>query len=152
MAGSGATVDDFVVEHTYLNQEKALAYLLANDHMFVNNRQYVTNPEAPKGEYDVSNETIVVFVLCSDVFAWGCADAETVTGDDVLDVEKNELYRLLTYVLDNEKWGSVKYACWKRNMQPQGPLVDKLKADGVWDDWWEALAANPDNQERKSAS
>ena len=63
---------------------------------------------------------------------------------DNADFETNELYRLTSYVIDNEKWGSTKFACWKRNLQPQKPVIDDMKKDGVWDDFMEAFPKNDD--------
>lgn len=141
------TIDDFVTKdgnRTEFDREKALAYLLTEEVVFVNSRPYVKNPEAPKDKQEIGGETVIVFVNSNDVFAWAAATAETVaTNYDNTNtgIEKNELYRLLSYVLEDGRWGSTKYACWKRNLQPQKPLVAKLKEEGVWDDWWDALPA-----------
>ena len=57
-------------------------------------------------------------------------------------VETNELYRLTLYVTKNEKCGSIKFACWKRNLQPWKPIVKDMKKGGVWDDFMESLPIN----------
>ena len=125
------------------DDSKALSYLLRKDVLFLNTRPYIENPWAPKEKRVVSeSDTIVVFVNCNDVFAWGGADAETITGSDEVNFETNELYRLTSCVIDNEKWGSTKFACWKRNLQPQKPVANDMKKDGVWDDFMESLPKN----------
>ena len=141
-----AILSDFVTrmgDDLIFYQEKALAYLLSERVVFVNSRPYVENPWADKHKQEIAGPTTVVFVNSNDVFAWGCADGECVTGSHIAD-DANELYRLLRYVLEDSRWGAVKYACWKNNLQPQKALVDKLKKAGVWDDWWQSLSPNPD--------
>lgn len=80
-------------------------------------------------------ETLTLFVNCSDVFAWGCADAEEFTLQEL-----PELFKL--YEWDNV-YGSTKWVCKKRNQKPQKPIVDELKKIGKWDDEFERL---PDNE------
>ena len=55
------------------------------------------------------------------------ADGVEIQNSDESDIEKNELYRLMAYVMENREWGSTKWACWKRNEQPQEPVADKMK-------------------------
>ena len=144
------TIDDFLTrdgDRIWFDNEKALSYLLTKDALFINTRPYIENPWESKEKYEIGESTIVVFVECNDVFAWGCADAESITFEEnsVLkkkNLEDNELYRLLTYELENERYGTTKFACWKRNQKPQEPIVEKLKSEGVWDEWWEALRSN----------
>ena len=146
------SIDDFIFKYgkeddeKAFEKDKALAYLLEKEVLFSNTRPYIENPYDPIEERVLSeSSTIVIFVNCNDVFAWGCADAETITGGDNADFETNELYRLTSYVINNEKWGSTKFACWKRNLQPQKPVIDDMKKDEVWDDFIESLPKNADS-------
>ena len=149
------TIHDFVFEYkddeVIFLKEKALAYLLTagdGSHILINSRKYVVNSWEDSELWTFGGPTIVVFVNCSDVFAWGTADTEYVTVDERADL-RNELYRLLVYVLEDERWGATKFACWKRNLQPQKPMIDTLKKQGRWDEWWEALPPNPDQEASK---
>jgi len=72
--------------------------------------------------------------LCSDIFAWGCADAECVTDEELPD-----LYA--AWKADN-KWGAAKWCCLKRNQKPQAPVERDMRADGAWDEAMEALPEN----------
>jgi hypothetical protein len=65
-----------------------------------------------------------LFVNCSDVFAWACSDAETISSDE-------ELKHLYEWCVSN-KHGSVIWCCVKRGMQPQKPIADLLRKDGCW--------------------
>lgn len=148
------SIDDFILKYgkeddeKVFERDKALVYLLEKKVLFSNTRPYIENPYDPKEKHIVSESaTIVLFVNCSDTFVWGCADGIEIDANDKTDLETNELYRLTSYVIDNEKYGSDKFACWKRNLQPQKPVIDKMKKDGVWDEFMESLPKNPDSIE-----
>ena len=70
------------------------------------------------------------------MFAWACADSEP--------VKENELSELYRMHKENEKWGSAKWVCKKRNMQPQHPIVRDMKKEKVWCNMMSALPSNPD--------
>ena len=143
-------IEDFIIrsgDWAIFNAQKALAFLLLEDQLFLNTRRYIENDWDPKEKQVVADKpTTVIFLNCNDVFAWGCADGEDLLNDDELDIEKNELYRLVIYVLENRKWGSTKWVCWKRNMQPQKPVADSMKKDEAWDDFMESLPPNGDSK------
>lgn len=145
------SIDDFIIkfgDDKAFNRDKAISYLLGKRILFSNIRPYIENPWDSKEKHIVSESyTIVLFVNTSDVFEWGVADGDSITGSDEVDIETNDIYRLLTYVIENEKWGSIKYACWKRNLQPQKPQIDDMKKDGVWDEFMESFPKNPDSIE-----
>lgn len=82
-----------------------------------------------------SPKTITLMVLCNDVFAWGCADAEEVTSE--------ELPVLFEMYQADRVNGPVKWVCKKRNQKPQKPVADMLKEEKSWDDSMESL---PDNE------
>ena len=103
--------------------------LLKNNVLLVNSRNY---------NYNFSNtetgHTLVLFVICSDVFAWGMADAE--------DISLSELPTLYNMDKVDKKWGSTKWCCIKRNEQPQKPVREMMQKEGVWDDNMEKLPVN----------
>jgi hypothetical protein len=87
-------------------------------------------------------ETITLYVNCSDVFAWGGADAEP--------VKSSELPELFEMHDDDPIYGSTKWVCKKRNMQPQFPLIEKMKEYDKWDAQMEALPKNRFNEKYKN--
>lgn len=128
---------------------KALAYLLNEKILHINTRPYIENPYDDKNKWVLAKkETIVVFVNCNDVFAWGCADSEEIESSEQIYKDKvNWLSELLKYHLDDPKWGSVKWCCKKRNQRPQEPLVNRMKEENVWDKEMESLPNNYEDRE-----
>lgn len=134
----------------YCDEEKALAILLAEGVLFANGRQYVetgwrsttppSNRLAPDGSQTIQGETVVLFVLCNDIFAWGCADAECLPHSEI-----GALYRMWA---TDHKWGSAKWCALRRNGQPQRPIIEAMKKDGAWDEAMEGLPANWDARNR----
>ena len=145
------SINDFIIpgespgDEGIFEEENALAYLLTEGYVAINSRQYLESFHEPEEKYRISkNSTIVVFVNVNDKFGPG-SDAEDVSSDDgEPNIETNELYRLTLYVTKNERWGSVKFVCWKRNLQPWKPIVREMKKDGAWDDFMESLPLNED--------
>lgn len=119
----------------YFFHEQALAELLQADILFCNEREYLDENGKTSGE-----RTIVLFVICNDIFAWACADCEALPYDQII-----VLYKM--YKAD--KWGTDKWCCIQRNIQPQGPVVEAMKKDGSWDETMENLPKNWDNKEIK---
>ena len=74
-------------------------------------------------------------VNANDVFAWGCADSEFIESED-------ELWKLAEFVAGDEKYGDLRWLCWKRQSQPQPPLIERLREAKAWDDFFESLPAN----------
>jgi hypothetical protein len=109
-------------EETDFNPEKAIAQLVSNDVLFSNFRTYSYN----KDKLTNDGTTIVLFANCSDVFAWGCADAEDVSSEE-------ELKSLYDYC---EKYGGYEgrtiWACMKRKEQPQEAVAKYLKERNCW--------------------
>lgn len=118
---SGEDVESF-------EENNALACLLLDSVVFCNERKYV--------EHDGTSEqsTTVIFMLCNDVFAWGCADGENLLNSDI-----EPLFKMWHA---DKRYGYVRWVCIKRNEKPQAPFVKAMKAAEVWDDVMEAL---PDN-------
>lgn len=121
-----------ILDPEYYNEQKALACLLADDVCFLN----VANIGSGEKPY----LTTTIFVIANDVFAWGCADAEGITNSD--GEADSEIIALYRYWKDNQKWGSTKWLCLKRNEQPQKPIKDMMMAEGYWDDTLENLPNN----------
>lgn len=111
----------------YCNNELALSILLQNNVLFANSREYSQN-----GKWE--GHTVVLFVICNDIFAWGGADAQDLPLSEV-----GLLYKM--WDKDN-KWGSAKWCCIRRNEKPQKPVVDAMKKDGSWCEIMEGLAEN----------
>lgn len=111
----------------YFDEEEALAVLLKEGVLGANSRDYLFDGEK-------CGHTVVLFVICSDLFAWGTADAENIAFDEIED-----LYRAW---FKNEKWGPAKWCCKKRNEKPQKPVADNMKRDGVWDEFMDNLPEN----------
>ena len=86
----------FCGQEVYHDEDKILAWLLIKGYVFMN-------------EYQVSDNkvTTVIYASCNDVFAWGCADAETIDND--------ELVELFEELKKDERWGSTIWVCKKRN-------------------------------------
>lgn len=110
------------------DNEKLLAYLLKEELVFCNSRKHLCL-DGTEQSY-----ITVIFALCNDVFAWGYAEAEP--------IEPKEFSSFYELHKENKKWGAMKWACKKRNLQPQKPIVDDMKKDGYWDDELESLEKN----------
>ncbi len=116
----------------YSDENLALAVLLAAGHCFLNNAKVYGD-----------EHTTCVYLNCSDMFMWACADAECIVSSD--EAEESEIIQVYKYYRENKQWGPLKWIAIKRNVQPQRPVVDMIKKDGYWDEVWEALPKNPDN-------
>jgi hypothetical protein len=141
----GAPGEAFFIE------ESAVVELLADDVLFVNSRRYVdlkfkgVDPENPSrlivddAPGEIQEETLVLFVGCNDLFAWGTVDSMCVTlselqglydawkagGDDVV-----ARHRAV------ERW-----CCLKAKMRPQYCVEQSWRKAGFWDEALEALPA-----------
>ena len=82
----------------------------------------------------LGKKTTALFVNTSDDFAWGCADCEPLPTNQI-----PSLYRM--YASDRS-WGALRWACLRRNMQPQAPRKRKMIEAGSWDAILEALQEN----------
>jgi len=72
-----------------------------------------------------------LFVFCSDMFAWAMADLEP--------IKYEEIPELFYSWYKEQKFGDLKWIAKKRNLQPQEPVIEWIKKEGVWDEEWEAL-------------
>lgn len=110
--------------------DKMLAKLLIDDVLFVgdfNSGPFFTNETQDKS-------TACVWVNCNDVFSWGCADVEN--------LPESEIPALFAECKKDPKWGSTKWCAKKRNQQPQKPIIEQMKKEGVWDEEMENLGKN----------
>ena len=109
--------------HRFLDEEAAVAMLLDAGVLYCGHCIIDSTP------------SIVLYVLCNDLFAWACADGENVSLDEL-----PLLVNLHQEVKNN--WGSQIWCCLKRKMQPQLPIKKRMIEDGVWTQELEALAPN----------
>jgi len=121
------------------NEELALSILLKEGILFANSRKFVGIkfvPDNSKKEFhcedgEIKEETIVLFVICNDLFAWGTADGENITLEEIPNLYKSWA--------NDKHWGVSKWCCKKRNLKPQKPIIEDMKKDGVWDSEMEKL-------------
>lgn len=74
--------------------------------------------------------TLALLLNCSDTFAWGCADAEPITLEDL---------PALYTAWQTGVYGTTSWVCKKRGRRPQAPLEKRMREAGAWDDEMEAL-------------
>jgi hypothetical protein len=119
-----------------VNEQLALACLLADGTCFINNVNVSEDKDKPI-------YSVAVYVLTSDIFAWGCADAEYIECND--GETPNEIIDLYKLVKEKEFFGIVEWACLKRNLQPQKAVkIDMIKAN----QWTHELEQLPTNELR----
>lgn len=104
----------------YFIEESAIIELLAANVLFM------------CGGYGSKSDTIELAVNCNDLFWWGTADAE-----QCLPNELEDLYKAWKA---DPRWGPDIWCCHHRKLQPQVPIVKKMKSDGVWTNELEALS------------
>ncbi len=119
-----------------IDEQKALACLLADGTCFIN----TVDISAIYNSKDKKIFTICVYVLVSDIFAWGCADAEPIVCND--GETPNEIIDLYKLQKENGFWGLVEWVCVKRNMQPQYAVKLDMIKEGYWNDTMETLTPN----------
>lgn len=123
----------------YYDENLALACLLAGGVCFINN--FNTSMDT------TPNWNTMVYVMCSDTFMWGCADAEGISSTD--GQEGSEIIELYKLWKENSRYGPVKWVCVKRKEQPMRPLKVMMEKDGYWDDVLEALPPNQYDEQVK---
>lgn len=117
-------------------KELALAALLANEVIFLNDHWWMKDwPEE-------AQKTTSLNVNCNDVFAWGCADAESCTIHDLPDI-----YRMWR---KDPQWGAAVWCMKKRNQMPQPPLERMIRVAGIWS--FEELGLAPNTLDAEVAS
>ncbi len=111
-----------------IDEERALSQLLRDDVLFANERETLH-------ESKTAGSTVVPYAKCSDLFYWGCADAECLPYSEI-----GNPWRM--HAADPVN-GSSKWCCHRRKLRPQAPIVRDWKAAGLWDDALEALPSPP---------
>jgi len=106
------------------DENMMLAILLIEEHLV---------PHAVKDD-ETGIVTTALYVNTSDVFAWGYSNFDCADLDEMFD-----LYKLTRA---SKKWGSIKWICYKDNLQPQYPIVRDMKLDDAWDEKMENLPKN----------
>ena len=97
----------------------ALAHLLVNEAVFINSNWW------RKDWPELACEGIGVFVDCSDIFEWGCADGEPLPFDEI-----ESLYRMWK---KDPHWGGAVWCIMRRKIGPQRPVADRIAKAGIWD-------------------
>lgn len=92
--------------------------LLINGLLFTNNFWWKEN--WPEDAQKITS----LNVLCSDVFCWGCADAE--------EIEYKEIPKLFEHWEKDHVFGVDIWCIKKRNMMPQKPVYDDIMKQGIW--------------------
>lgn len=98
---------------------RALAALLVAEQVILNSHWWEKSwPEAAKASVSVAAD-------CSDVFAWGCADAENVPFREI-----EPLYRMWA---KDPSWGVQVWCIIQRKEMPQRPVEKRIREGGIWD-------------------
>lgn len=110
---------------TVFEHEDALALMLLNDVVFLNGlcHRYHSEPFSPDEPSEVSG-LVSIHVICSDVFAWGCADAEN--------LPYREIENLYRFWRKDPNWGPAVWCMVRRNQMPQKPAEEIIAAQGIW--------------------
>ncbi len=75
--------------------------------------------------WSVENGVVSFAVNCSDVFAWGCADAEDITPENISILRKAMEDCELANKATRNFWSGELFACRVRGMRPQGAAYPK---------------------------
>lgn len=97
----------------------ALALMLLNGVLFLNSHWW------EKAWPEDARNAISVNVNCSDIFAWACAEAETLPHDQI-----EPLYRMWR---KDPTWGAAIWCIQRRKEMPQRPVADRIRKAGIWD-------------------
>lgn len=117
------------------DEEGALAHLLMNEVCALNSFYYERTWPAE------ARTCINVFVNCSDVFAYACADAERLPYDQI-----ETLYRMWR---ENPSCGPTAWAVRQRKERPIKPVEDSLRKHGYDVDSW-GLSENVTNAQTQA--
>jgi hypothetical protein len=73
------------------------------------------------------NEDLDFYVICNDLFFWGCADAEDIESQEDVDLYKKAIEDVGTF----DAWASSLFCARKRKMRPQGAAYPNT-AKSLW--------------------
>lgn len=110
--------DDAGITQSSFSEEMALSAMLLAHAVFLNSNWWATEwPEDAK-------KTVSINVNTNDIFAWGCADAETITHKEI-----EEVYRYWV----KGGCGTAVWAIIRNREMPQRPVEKAIREAGVWD-------------------
>lgn len=66
------------------------------------------------------------YVVCSDVFAWGCAESESIDSQEDVDLFEQAIKDCKSKEFCGEEYADIVYACRKRKMRPQGAMYSHI--------------------------
>jgi hypothetical protein len=72
-----------------------------------------------------NNDGIGALVICNDIFAWGCADAE--------DLPYSEIENVWRMWRRDPEWGTAIWCIQRRKEMPQKAVEKLIRAAGLWD-------------------
>jgi hypothetical protein len=110
--------------------DQALALLICEE---------IVVPLAARTSGEESKSVPGLYVMCNDVFFWGCADAEPLPLLGFGDAQEEAFWDLYKKVRLKGFWGSVEWCCMRRGMRPQAPVMRDMKAAGYWNKHLESL-------------
>ena len=97
----------------------AMAVLLAHEVVFLHDHWWAS--DWPEDAQKVAGFS----VICNDIFAWGCSDAEGLPLSEIKD--------LFEHWEKDREWGAAVWCMKRRNQMPQKPVEDLIRKAGVWD-------------------
>lgn len=120
-----------------VDEQIALACLLANGTCIIN---VIDITHAYNVKDDKKIYTTAVYVLVSDIFVWGAADAEPIICND--GETPNDIIDLYKLQKDIGFFGLVQWVCVRRNIQPQNAIKQDMINLGFWNDIMDKLPPN----------
>lgn len=112
------------VERWRLMHEQATALTLAADYIFMSGPGGMMYSESDR-------RPAALWVNVNDTFAYACADCEPVPQPEA---DPDGFWSLYDLVREHGGLGAVAWAARRRNATPLPPVVDSLRAAGLWDD------------------
>lgn len=76
-------------------------------------------------DFIVNTEKQEIAVICSDIFIWGCSDAEEIETSDDIELLRQSI-KDCTSIEPHSSHGTLLYCARKRNMRPQGAYYKYL--------------------------
>lgn len=116
------------IDKMMLEEGMALALLLINDVVMVGG---FTRPLNPPPDWAPA---ITIAAKCSDTFGYACADAE--------DVPQTEIEPLYRWFRKDPVYGPIMWCITRRKCLPIQPVLESLKARGLWTEEFQALEAS----------
>lgn len=80
----------------------------------------------------IEDGEVIALLNVSDVFAWGCVDAERVEADDVAPLQAAFRDLSATGAAGATDWAECLHVARKRGMRPQGAFYETCPPEGAW--------------------